>query len=318
MSKNSLILIVETHKFNGINYNDWLRNLRIVLDFKNQGYVLDKPLPTALPEGSSPEERLTFEKWHEDNRKVRSIILASMTNEIQKQYDRLDDVPSIMLRMKEIYAVPDWHIRYATTKAFFGTKIAEGSSVQSHGVQMLSLVEKLEDLKAGLNNDTYIDMILESLPPFYDPFIVNYNINGLKKSIHELINMLVQYDATTHKSEPTVLVGEASTFKAKEKGAKRWKRKKGNGTAVTATASTGGKGHWKRECPQLLSNLGTFVVEVNMISNSASWVLDTGCGAHICNDLQVLERSRKLSKDEMILRLSDGKVVAAEAVGLLA
>ncbi|KAL0286032.1 UNVERIFIED_CONTAM: Retrovirus-related Pol polyprotein from transposon RE2 [Sesamum radiatum] len=64
-----------------------------------------------------------------------------------------------------------------------------------------------------------------------------------------------------------------------------------------------GKGHWKRECPQLLSHPGMFVVEINMISNSASWVLDTGCGAHICNDLQVLQRSRKLSKDEMILRL---------------
>ncbi|KAL0320331.1 UNVERIFIED_CONTAM: hypothetical protein Sradi_5294600 [Sesamum radiatum] len=60
-----------------------------------------------------------------------------------------------------------------------------------------------------------------------------------------------------------------------------------------------------------------FVVEINMISNSASWVLDTGCGAHICNDLQVLQRSRKLSKDEMILRLGNGKAVAAEAVGSL-
>ncbi|KAL0453589.1 UNVERIFIED_CONTAM: hypothetical protein Slati_1337000 [Sesamum latifolium] len=120
-----------------------------------------------------------------------------------------------MLRMKDVYAVPDRHIRYAATKAFFGTKMAEGSSVQSHGVTMLSLVEKLEDLKAGLNNDTYIDVILQSLPPSYDPFIVNYNMNGLEKSIHELINMLVQYEATTHKSEPLVLVGEASTSKRK-------------------------------------------------------------------------------------------------------
>ncbi|KAL0457754.1 UNVERIFIED_CONTAM: hypothetical protein Slati_0402600 [Sesamum latifolium] len=150
MSKNSLTLIMKTNKFNGTNYNDWLRNLRIVLDFKNEGYVLDKPLPAALHEGSSPEERLTFEKWHENNRKVRSIILALITNEIQKQYDRLDDVPSIMLRMKEVCAVPNRHIRYAATEAFFGTKMAEGSSVQSHGVKMLSLVEKLEDLKLGL------------------------------------------------------------------------------------------------------------------------------------------------------------------------
>ncbi|KAL0433831.1 UNVERIFIED_CONTAM: hypothetical protein Slati_2717400 [Sesamum latifolium] len=54
-----------------------------------------------------------------------------------------------------------------------------------------------------------------------------------------------------------------------------------------------------------------------MISNSSSWVLGTGCGAHIYNNLQVLERSRRLSNDEIILRLGDGKAVAAEAVGSL-
>ncbi|KAL0448674.1 UNVERIFIED_CONTAM: hypothetical protein Slati_1423800 [Sesamum latifolium] len=219
-----------------------------------------------------------------------------MTNDIYKQYDRLDDVPSIMLCMKEVYAVPDRHIRYAATKAFFRTKM-----------------------------------------------------NGLEKSNHELINMLVQYEATTHKSAPTVLVGETSTSKVKGKGVGCWKRKKVKGKAVAATASAQGlpttlmgkgkgkgkvggsqrtkandvcmhcqgKGHWKRECPQLLSNPSIFVIEVNMITNVAPWVLDTGCGADIYNNLQVLERSRRLSKDEMILRLGDGKAIAAEALGSL-
>ncbi|KAL0391243.1 UNVERIFIED_CONTAM: Retrovirus-related Pol polyprotein from transposon TNT 1-94 [Sesamum calycinum] len=272
-----------------------------------------------------------------------------MTNDIQKQYDRLENVPSTMLYMREVYAVPDRHTRYVATKAFFGTRIAEGLSVQSHGFKMLSLVEKLKDIKAGLNNDTYIDVILQSLPPSYDPFIINYNMKGLEKSIHELINMLVQYEATTHKSAQAVLIGEASTFKAKDKRARRWKRKKGKGKITTATASAEGalaaaggkgkgkgkvgssqrskandvrmhcqgKGHWKRECPQLLSNPGMLVIEVNIITNVASWVLDTGCGAHICYNLHVLDRSRKLSKDEMILRLGDGKTVAVEAVGSL-
>ncbi|KAL0448245.1 UNVERIFIED_CONTAM: hypothetical protein Slati_1380900 [Sesamum latifolium] len=106
-----------------------------------------------------------------------------MNNEIQKQYDRLDDVPSIMHRMKEVYTVPHRHIRYAATKAFFGTKMAEGSSMQSHRVKMLSLVEKLEDLKARLENDTYIDVILQYLPPSYDLFIINYNMNGLENPL---------------------------------------------------------------------------------------------------------------------------------------
>ncbi|KAL0445314.1 UNVERIFIED_CONTAM: hypothetical protein Slati_2254400 [Sesamum latifolium] len=112
-----------------------------------------------------------------------------------------------MLCMSDVNAVPDRHIRYAATKAFFGTKNIEGSSVQSHGVKMLSLVEN-DDLKAGLDNDMYIDVILQSLPPSYDPFIINYNMNGLEKYIHVLINMLVQYEATFHKNAPMVLVGD--------------------------------------------------------------------------------------------------------------
>ncbi|KAL0394871.1 UNVERIFIED_CONTAM: hypothetical protein Slati_4453300 [Sesamum latifolium] len=184
-----------------------------------------------------------------------------MTNKIQKQYDRLDDVPSIMLRMKKVYAVPNRHIRYATTKAFFGTKMTEGSSVQSYGVKMLSLVEKLEDLKAGLDNDTYID-------------------------------------TTTHKSAPVVLVGEALTSKVKGKRAGSWKRKKGKRKTITATGSPKG-------APAAPKGKGK------------GKVLDIGCGAYICNNLQVLERSRRLNKEEMILRLGDRKGVATEAVGSL-
>ncbi|KAL0396362.1 UNVERIFIED_CONTAM: hypothetical protein Scaly_0084600 [Sesamum calycinum] len=140
-----------------------------------------------------------------------------MTNDIQKQYDRLDDVPPIMFYMKEVYAVLHRHIRYVATKVFFGTKMVEGSSVYNHGIKMLSLMEKLEDLKAGLDNDTYIDVILQSLPPSYDPFIINYNMNRFEKFINELINMLVQHEATIQKFTPVVFVREASTSKAKSK-----------------------------------------------------------------------------------------------------
>ncbi|KAL0439636.1 UNVERIFIED_CONTAM: hypothetical protein Slati_2446600 [Sesamum latifolium] len=189
---------------------------------------MDKPLSQILMDGSSSDERETSERWNADHHKVQSIMLASMSNDIQKQYDRLDDVASILQRMKEVYAILDTHTRYVTTKEFFRTKMTKGSSMQEHGVKMLSLVEKLEDLKVGLNNDTYIDVILQSLPPSYDPFIVNFNMNGLEKYINEFINMLVQYEATTKKSALLVLVGEASTSKAKGKRAGRWKRKKGS------------------------------------------------------------------------------------------
>ncbi|KAL0307582.1 UNVERIFIED_CONTAM: hypothetical protein Sangu_3022600 [Sesamum angustifolium] len=272
---------------------------------------LEKPLPTALLEGSSPKERITIKKWLEDNSKVRSIILAPMTNDIQKQYDRLDDVPSIMLRTKEVYAVPDRHIKYAVKKAFFGTKMTEGSSVQSYRVKMLSLVEKLEDLKLGLDNDTYINVILQSLSPSYDPFIINYNVNGLEKSIHELINMLVQYKITTHKYVLAVLVGEASTSKAKGKRVGCYTRNKGNGKVVVATTNTEGA-----PTAPTGKGQGSQRSKINDVcmhcQGKRHWKRE-----HNSSPTQVLERSRRLIKDEMILRLGDGKAAAVEAVGSL-
>ncbi|KAL0361202.1 UNVERIFIED_CONTAM: hypothetical protein Sradi_3804700, partial [Sesamum radiatum] len=121
-----------------------------------------------------------------------------------------DDVWLIMFRMKDPYVVPDQYIRYASTKAFFDARMIEQSSVREHGVMMISLVEKFKDLHIDLERkDTYIDVILQFLPPSFDQFIVNYNMNGLDKSFHEFINMLVQYGATIENFVLLVLVGEA-------------------------------------------------------------------------------------------------------------
>ncbi|KAL0303763.1 UNVERIFIED_CONTAM: hypothetical protein Sradi_6244400 [Sesamum radiatum] len=85
----------------------------------------------------------------------------------------------------------------------------EGSLLQKHNIKMLSLVEKLKGVKVSLENDTYIDVILQSLPPSYDPFFINLNMSGLIKSIHELINILVQFEKTSRKLKPAVMLAEA-------------------------------------------------------------------------------------------------------------
>ncbi|KAL0358246.1 UNVERIFIED_CONTAM: hypothetical protein Scaly_1510300 [Sesamum calycinum] len=184
-----------------------------------------------------------------------------MGNEIQKQYERYEGVWLIMHRMKELYAVPDRHIRYAMTKAFFGARMIEGSSIREYGVMMLSLVEKLKDLQADFDKEeTYVDVILQSLPPSYDQFIINFNMSGLEKSLHELINMLVQYEVTIETCAPSVLVGEASTFKGKGKVAGREKRKKDETSSTAASTSCSftplgeGKGKRKRVCQSKISN----------------------------------------------------------------
>ena len=63
------------------------------------------------------------------------------------------------------------------------------------------------------------------------------------------------------------------------------------------------------------TTLGIYVIEVNM-STSTSWVLDTGCGSHICVNVQGLLSSRSLAKGEVDLRVGNGARVTALAVGV--
>ena len=55
-------------------------------------------------------------------------------------------------------------------------------------------------------------------------------------------------------------------------------------------------GHWRRNCKAYMeskkkvaydapSSSSIFVNEINTISRGNIWVLDTGCGSHICNDM---------------------------------
>ncbi|KAI5408333.1 hypothetical protein KIW84_054237 [Lathyrus oleraceus] len=94
--------------------------------------------------------------------------------------------------------------------------------------------------------------------------------------------------------------------------------KPSGGIAKAGTYFHCGKtGHWKRNCPKYLedtkngvetSTSGIFVIKINF-STSASWVLDTGCGSHICTNVQGLKRSRDLAKGEVDLRVGNGAKV---------
>ena len=62
------------------------------------------------------------------------------------------------------------------------------------------------------------------------------------------------------------------------------------------------------------STSSIFVIEVNL-SISTSWVLDTGCGSHICSNVQGLRNRKTLAKREVDLRVGNGARVAALEIG---
>ncbi|KAL0411378.1 UNVERIFIED_CONTAM: hypothetical protein Slati_3727500 [Sesamum latifolium] len=139
-------------------------------------------------------------------------------------------------------------------------------------------------------------------------------MNGFEKSIHELTNMLVQYEAMTHKFVPAVLVGETSTSKARRLDAGRGRRVRERLSQLLLASRAPLLLQRKRAKGRLE------VLRGRRQMMSACITKERGIGrgsAHNSSATQVLERSRRLSKNEMILRLGDGKAVAAEVMGSL-
>ncbi|KZT75204.1 hypothetical protein F511_47771 [Dorcoceras hygrometricum] len=52
--KNPLAAILDSNKFTGLNYQDWLRNLNIVLASEKLLYTLDKSPPKEAPDRYQP------------------------------------------------------------------------------------------------------------------------------------------------------------------------------------------------------------------------------------------------------------------------
>ena len=60
-ASNQLARILETNRLTGLNYKDWLRNLKIVLNSEKLGYVLDQE-PLILPDNPTDRQIVAHQK----------------------------------------------------------------------------------------------------------------------------------------------------------------------------------------------------------------------------------------------------------------
>ncbi|NEY13665.1 hypothetical protein DDE04_09195, partial [Bifidobacterium pseudocatenulatum] len=204
-----------------------------------------------------------------------------------------------------------------------------------HVLKMIGYVETLGRLGFPLGQELATDLVLQSLPSSYSQFIMSYNMNDYNKPLPELLSMLRTAEHDISKGTSVLMV---QGTKRKGKGKSKGKRAKGASKydlgALKPKAKVakndycfhcGNTGHWKRNCKIYLeelkkkkgsetSALGIHVIEINVSTASTSWVLDTGCGAHICGNMQDLRNSRSLAKVEVDLRVGNGARVAAITV----
>src|SRR3954471_6430578 len=327
-------------KDDGSNYTDWVRNLRIILSAAQKSYVLDAPLGARPAAGATPDVMNVWESKADDYSIVQCAMLYGLEPGLQRRFEN-HGAYEMFQELKLIFKQNARIERYEVSNKFYSCKMEENGSVSEHILKMSGYYNHLNQLGVNLPDDCVIDRILQSLPPSYKGFVMNYNMQGMDKTIPELFAMLKAAEVEIKKEHQVLMVNKTTSFKKKGKGKKKGNFKK-NSKQVAAQGKKPKSGpkpetecfyckqtvHWKRNCPKYLvdkkdGKVNQGICDIHVIdvyltrARSSTWVFDTGSVANICNSKQGLWIKRTLAKDEVTMRVGNGSKVDVIAVGTL-
>ena len=153
------ISVLEKEKLNGTNFIDWYRNLRIVLRQEKKEYVLEQPYPDDLPDDATDSARAAYKKHYNDAINVNCLMLATMSPDLQKQYEHTDAY-NMIGGLRGMFENQARVVRYNISKSLFSCKLAEGSPVSPHVIKIIGYIETLGRLGSELHDDLVVDVIL--------------------------------------------------------------------------------------------------------------------------------------------------------------
>ncbi len=162
---------------------DWYRNLRIVLRQEHKEFVLTEPFPANLPNNVPAAQRREHEKRCNNYLDISCFMLATMSPELQRQYEALD-AHTIITGLCNMFEDQARAERFNTSKSLFACRLAEGNPVSPHVIKMISYTKSLDKLGFPLSRKLATDLILQSLPPSFEQFIMNFNMNNLNRPWH--------------------------------------------------------------------------------------------------------------------------------------
>ncbi|GKC56018.1 retrotransposon protein, putative, ty1-copia subclass [Tanacetum coccineum] len=94
---------------------------------------------------------------------------------------------------------------FKNVKIFHACKQEEGQSVSTYVLKMKAYLDHMDRLGYPMSLVLGVNLILTSLSKDYDQFIQNYNMHGMRKTIHELHGMLKLVEKGIPKKSPAIL-----------------------------------------------------------------------------------------------------------------
>ena len=170
--------------------------------------------------------------------------------------------------------------------------------MKDHYLAMISHISRAEVMRAKLQKEMKIDLILQSLPKHVNQFKVNYNMHKMDLTPVQLMHELESVEQSLKEPGSINFTEGFVKPKGKPMGGNKNKKKK---AVIPVTKSDamkkpkgkcfkcGQKGHWKQNCPKATKKPGMgdlLVVEAYLVENfNDKWIIDSGATNHVCYTL---------------------------------
>ena len=121
----------DREKLNGSNFNDWYRQLRIVLRVEELTDVLEAQLADDPGVDATPQQRAQYRAEYKRYNQVACLMLGSMVPDLQKQFELYS--PYDMIReLQSMYEKQAGVELFDLVVELHDMKLESGKSVSSH------------------------------------------------------------------------------------------------------------------------------------------------------------------------------------------
>ena len=104
-------------------------------------------------------------------------ILTCLEPELQKRFENHGSYEMVQ-ELKTMFQTQARAERYEISEKPFTCKMEEHSSVSKHAIKMTGYVRRLADLGCVIPEELQTDRVLQSLPPSFNGFVLNYKYDG--------------------------------------------------------------------------------------------------------------------------------------------
>ncbi|KAI3688663.1 hypothetical protein L2E82_46407 [Cichorium intybus] len=181
-------------RLTGLNCKEWLRNWRRVLIIAGKLHLTEYLIPV-------PPKQVIIKSLYDkhnllvdESEKIRDIMLLTIDPEFRKDFESLGPY-ELMQSVEERFQKPVEEERARIFKRLAECKLKEGSSIDSHVLQIEAYIGELYKLGYSMSQESSVNTLLASLTSKYDLFIQTYRKEDQKKTLIEMRPLLTLYES---------------------------------------------------------------------------------------------------------------------------